>query len=154
MDFDITVVGIIILLTIVIPVAYIIILSAGKAKKARNAIVSLAKEAGISPEKIEVIGNLILALDRNNKKLMYSYKDNLEKHFKVIPLSDLRGAQGRSRKNPDGSIAWVGLELVGKTGNSEITFYRDDTDDETSRDPLVCLQDTKRWETEILPLVG
>lgn len=153
MDLNITLVGVIILLAVFIPVLYMIFISSGSNKKAKKLVIQLSKAQGANPQTVEVIGNTVIGLDTVSKKLIYTQKQNPEAHFKLIDLNDLKNAYARTKKYADHSVSWVGLELVSKTANYEIPFYIDDAEDGHSRDPEVCLQDAKKWENAIRPLL-
>ncbi len=153
MDINVTLVGVVILLTIFIPIGYMVLISSGSIKKAKKSIVELSKSQGANPQMVEVIGNAVIGLDNVSKKLVYTQKQNPETHFKVIEINDLKNVYARSTRFNDKSLSWVGLELVGKTKKYEIPFYIDNAEDGHSRDPEVCLQDAKKWEHTIRPLL-
>jgi hypothetical protein len=47
----------------------------------------------------------------------------------------------------------VGLEIVDKAGKLDIPFYNEHDENELSQDAFVCLQDAKRWESTLRPLL-
>lgn len=151
MDFNITLVGVIILLVIFIPVLYLIFIASGKTKKIKNKIMHHARTHQINPNKLEVVGAVVMGLDETTKKLIYTYLHNPVENFKIVSLQDLKHAAARVRKHSDGDILWAGLELTDQSATHEIAFYRDESDDDASRDPQVCFQDAKKWEHLLRP---
>ena len=51
------------------------------------------------------------------------------------------------------NVDWVGLEIIKNTGSKEITFYNEYDDEELSTDPYISLQNAKRWENTLRPLL-
>lgn len=154
MDTNVTLVGVIILLVIILPVLYMIFVSSGSEKKAKKTIMQLSQAKGANPQKMEVIGNTIIGLDDVSKKLVYSLKENPEKNFHIFDLAELKDCHARTQKLNDTTLSWVGLELVTTSGKHEISFYEDDSEDGHSRDPQVCLLDARRWADTIRPLLN
>lgn len=153
MFLNVTFVGIIILLAILIPVLILVFASSGTIKKAKKTVARLSQSQGANPKDFEVIGNTIIGLDEASKKLVYSVIQNPEQNFKIIDLADLKECHARSKKHNDGILSWAGLELVNKPNSYEITFYDDDAEVGHSRDPQICLRDAKRWAETIRPLL-
>lgn len=153
MDFNITLVGIIILLVIFIPVLYMIFIASGSTKKAKKEVLELLKTKNANADTIEVIGNTVIGLDSNSKKMIYAKKKNPKEFYQIYDMEDLKSIQARSRKRSDKTVLWVGLELTGKVENSEIPFYIDESDEDSVKDPDACFQDAIRWEKRLLPLL-
>ena len=153
MEFNSGLVGVIVLLLIFIPVGYLIVNSSGKNKKLKKSLTDLSKTKGINLKDIDVIGNLVIGLDGVSKNLVYTSKLNFTDDFKVINLEDVKDFRVKSIKQGDKTLDWVGLEVVGKTGKVEIPFYLEMDDTGLSKDPFVRLQDAKRWEAVVRPLL-
>ena len=149
MELSATLVGIIITLLMLVPVAYLIMSASGKDKKIKKSVIQLSQTNGIQLKNIDVIGNLVIGVDEASKKLVYTSKKNPSVDFKIVNLEDLKDCRAKSIKNTEKTLDWVGLELVEKTGKREIPFYIETADDELSKDPFVCLQDAKRWESTL-----
>ncbi len=153
MEFSSTLVGIIITLLMLVPVAFLIMSSSGKDKKVKKSVSQLSKSNGINLKTIDVIGNCVIGVDETSKKLIYTSKRNLSADFKIINMEDVKDCRAKSIKQTDKTLDWVGLEFVGKTGKLEIPFYNEHDDNELSNDAYVCLQDAKRWENALRPLL-
>lgn len=153
MDFNITLVGIVILLVVFVPVFYMIFIASGSTKKAKKAVSELLKTNNANADTIEVIGNTVIGLDSNSKKLIYAKKQNPKELYQIFDIDDLKSIQARIRKRSDKSVIWVGLELSGKSENSEIPMYIDDSDEDSAKDPEACFQDAIRWEKQLQPLL-
>jgi hypothetical protein len=153
MEMNITFIAVIIMLLIFVPVIYLVITAGGKEKKIRKDISQLSQNNGINLKNIDFIGNCIIALDEVSKKLVYSSKTNPTGDFKIINMEDVKDCRAKSIKQNDKTLDWVGLEFVEKTGRLEIPFYIETNDEEFTKDPFVCLQDAKRWESLLRPLL-
>ncbi|MEM0517657.1 MULTISPECIES: hypothetical protein [Aequorivita] len=153
MELNTTFIGVVILLLIFVPVTYLIVNASGKEKKLRNVISQLSHNNGIQLKNIDFIGNCIIAVDENAKKLVYTSKSNPTGDFKIIDMEEIKDCRAKSVKLSGKSLDWVGLEFVAKSGRLEIPFYIETNDEEYTRDPHVCLQDAKRWETTLKPLL-
>ncbi|MCG2417609.1 hypothetical protein K8089_01145 [Aequorivita sp. F47161] len=153
MELNTTLVGVVILLLVFVPIIYLVIKTTGKEKKIRKAISQLSLNNGIQLKNIDFIGNCIIAVDENSKKLIYSSKSNPTADFKIIDMTEMKDCRAKSIKQSDKILDWVGLEFVAKTGRFEIPFYIETNDEEFTKDPYVCLQDAKRWEITLKPLL-
>lgn len=153
MKFDSTFVGIIIILLIFVPVAYMIINASGKNKKIAKLITELSQAKGINLKNIDVIGNLVIGMDEGTKKLVYSSARNLTGDFKIVNLEEVKDCRAKSVKESEKTLQWVGLELMDKQGKREIQFYCETDESGLTKDPFVCLQDAKRWENTLRPLL-
>ena len=153
MKFDSTFVGIIIILLIFVPVGYMIITASGKNKKIIKALNNLPQAKGLNLKNIDVIGNLVIGVDESTKKLVYTSTKNINEDLKIIDLNDVKDCHAKSIKQTDKTLEWVGLELVGKQGKRDIQFYSEHDESGLTKDPFVCLQDAKRWESALRPLL-
>jgi|GEM_PF-774932 len=153
MELNTTLIGVIILLLIFVPVGYLIINTTGQDKKAKKIVSQLSHTKGIQVKNVEVIGNCVIAVDATSKKLVYTSKTNPHGDFKIIDMADIKECRAKSTKLSDKTLEWVGLELVEKTGRFEIPFYLENDEDGFTKDPFVCLQDAKRWEGVLKPLM-
>lgn len=153
MELTTTLIGVIILLLIFVPVVYLIINASGKEKKIRKVILKLSQNSGIQLKNIDFIGNCIIAVDEVSKKLIYTSKTNPSGDFKIINMESVEDCRAKSIKQTNKTLDWVGLELIDKTGRFEIPFYIEANDEEFTRDPFMCLQDAKRWESTLKPML-
>ena len=153
MKIDSTLIGLIIVLLIFVPVLYMIISAAGKDKKIVNSLTKLSQAKGINLKDIDVIGNLVIGVDEGTKKLVYTSKRNLTDDFKIVDLEEVKDCRAKSVKVTDKTLQWVGLEIMEKQGKREIQFYSETDESGLTKDPYVCLQDAKRWETALRPLL-
>jgi len=153
MELNSALVGVIILLFIFVPIVYLIINAAGKDKKITKTVSQLAQNNGIQLKNVDIIGNCVIGIDDISKKLVHTSKRNPSADFKIINMEDVRECRAKSIKQNEKTLDWVGLELMGKNGSNEIPFYNEYDEFELSKDPFVCLQDAKRWETLLRPMV-
>ncbi len=153
MEINTTLIGVIILLLIFVPITYLVVNATGKEKKIKKAVSQLSQNNGIQLKNIEFIGNCIIAVDEVSKKLVYSSKSNPTGDFKIINMEEVKDCRAKSIKQSAKTLDWVGLELVDNTGRVEIPFYIEINDEEFTKDPFVCLQDAKRWESALKPLL-
>jgi len=153
MEMNTTLIGIIILLLIFVPVGYLIFNTTGQDKKAKKTVSQLSQTKGIHVKNIEVIGNCVIAVDETSKKLVYSSKTNPNADFKIIDMVEVCDCRAKSIKQTDKTLDWVGLELIEKTGKVEIPFYIENDEEGFTKDPFVCLQDAKRWEGTLKPML-
>lgn len=153
MDLSASLIGVIIVLLVVVPVGYMIISASGVDKKLKKSVVQLSQSNGIQLKNIDVIGNLVIGIDEVSKKLIYTSKMNPSGDFKIVNMEDVKDCRAKTIKQNEKTLDWVGLELVETTGKKEIVFYDELADDEFSKDPFVCLQDAKRWEETLRPLL-
>ena len=153
MEISSSLIGVIILLLIAVPVGYMIMSAGGANKKIKKSVVQLSQSNGIQLKNIDIIGNLVIGVDEVSKKLVYTSKTNPSGDFKIIAMEDIKDCRAKIIKQSEKTLDWVGLELVEKTGRKEIVFYDEHADDDFSKDPFVCLQDAKRWEDTLRPLL-
>jgi len=153
MEFSTTLVGIIIMLFMLVPVAYLIMNSTGKDNKVKKSVTQLSQTNGINLKNIEVIGNCVIGFDAVSKKLVYTSRMNPSADFKIINIENVKDCRAKSIKLNNKTLDWVGLELVEKSSSLEIPFYNEHDENELSQDPFVCLQDAKRWENTLKPLL-
>lgn len=148
-----TVIGVIIIAIIFIPLVYLVMNASGKDKKIIKSTEKLLEAQGIKLNKIDIIGNLIIGVDEVSKKLVYTSKKNAANDYKILDLAEVKDCRAKSIKTDSKTLDWVGLELIEKTGRNEITFYDEHDEHELSKDAFVCLQDAKRWEGTLKPLL-
>ncbi len=153
MEINTTLIGVIILLLVVVPIAYLILTTSGKDKRIKKEVLSLSQTNGIALKDIDVIGNCIIAVDAVSKKLIYTSKTNPSGDFKIVNMTEVRDCRAKSIKQSEKTLDWVGLELLEKNGKLEIPFYIENDEEGYTRDPFVCLQDAKRWEGTLKPLL-
>ncbi|WP_026451193.1 hypothetical protein [Aequorivita capsosiphonis] len=153
MEISASLIGVIILLLIAVPVGYMIISAGGVNKKVKKSVVQLSQSNGIQLKDIDIIGNLVIGVDAISRKLVYTSKKNPSDDFKIVDMEDVKDCHAKTIKQSDKTLDWVGLEFIEKTGKKEIVFYDERADDEFSKDPFVCLQDAKRWEGTLRPLL-
>ena len=153
MEFNSTLVGIIITLVMLVPVVFLIMNASGKDSKVRKSVAKLSQTNGINLKTIDVIGNCVIGVDEVSKKLVYTSKRNPSADFKILNMADVKDCRAKTIKQTEKTLDWVGLEIVEKTGRFEIPFYNEHDENELAMDPFACLQDAKRWENTLRPLL-
>ena len=153
MEFNATFVGVIIILLIFVPIILMVWSASGKEKKAKKSLIQISKNKSIDLKEVDVIGNVIIGLDNKSKKLVYSSLKNVNNNVKIIDVNELKNCRVKTVHQTGHSLEWVGLELTGINNKYEIPFYDDAEEEGGSKDPLIYLQDAKRWESHLLPLL-
>ncbi|SRX72389.1 hypothetical protein [Aequorivita antarctica] len=153
MEFSSTLVGIIITVVMLVPVIFLIMNSSGTDSKVKKSVTKLSQSNGINLKTIDVIGNCVIGVDEVSKKLVYTSKRSPSVDFKIVNMEDVKDCRAKSIKQTNKTLDWVGLEIVEKAGRLEIPFYNEHDENELSQDPFVCLQDAKRWENTLRPLL-
>lgn len=153
MEFNATLVGVIILLLIFVPIILMVWNASGKEKKAKKSLIQISKNKSLELKEIEVIGNVIIGLDEKSKKLVYSFIKNLKNDIKIIDVNELKNCRVKTVHQTGNSLEWVGLELIGSNNRYEIPFYDDTEEEGGAKDPLMFLQDAKRWENHLRPML-
>lgn len=153
MEFSSTLVGIIITVVMLVPVVFLIMSATGNDKKVIKSVKQLSETNGITLKTIEVIGNCVIGVDEVSKKLVFTSKSNPSADFKIINMEDVKDCRAKIIKQTDKTLDWVGLEIMEKAGKREIPFYNEHNENEIAKDPFVCLQDAKRWESTLRPLL-
>lgn len=153
MELNSTLVGIIITLVMLVPVVFLIMNASGNDSKVKKSVAKLSQNNGINLKNIDVIGNCVIGVDEVSKKLVYTSKRNPSADFKILNMDDVKDCRAKTIKQTEKTLDWVGLEIVEKSGRFEIPFYNEHDENELSMDPYACLQDAKRWENTLKPLL-
>jgi hypothetical protein len=77
MKISILLVSTILFLSIFLPLAYLVLKSSGAEKRIKKALQRIGKEHELTLDSIELHGNLILALDGTQKKLLYTTRQSI-----------------------------------------------------------------------------
>lgn len=152
MEFNATLVGVIILLVIFVPIIAMLWTASGKEKKAKKSFLKVSKNKSLEIKEIDVIGNVIIGLDKSSKKLAYSSIKDYN-NLNIVDVKDLKHCRVKTVHDNGKSLEWVGLELTGPANKFEIMFYNDLEEEGCAKDPLMLLQDAKRWENYLRPLL-
>ncbi len=153
MEFNSTLVCIIITIVMLVPIVFLIMNASGNDSKVRKSVAKLSQSNGINLKTIDVIGNCVIGVDEVSKKLIYTSKRNPSADFKILNMDDVKDCHAKIIKQSDKTLDWVGLEIVEKAGKFEIPFYNEHDEEELAMDPFACLQDAKRWEITLRPLL-
>src|SRR5690554_6500275 len=93
MDNGSFLVGIFILLLFIIPIGWVIYKSNNKIKTRKRVVQDLCKDHGMLVDKPEQVGNALIGIDFQNKKMFYTSLKNIESDFTMIPtesITDIR----------------------------------------------------------------
>ncbi len=153
MELSTPLMGIIFIVAMLAPVAYLIMSAMGKDKKVIKSVKQLSQAQGVNLKTIDVIGNCVIGVDEVSKKLVFTSKRNPSEDLKIINMENVKECRSKTIRQTDKTLDWVGLELTENTGKQEIQFYNEHDDNELSRDPHACLQQAKRWENILQPLL-
>lgn len=149
MELNMTLLSVIILFTIFAPIIYFVVTLSSSSKKVKTSFLKLSKSHEVMPNEVDIIGNLIIGIDTNSKKLIFSKKDSLEANLEIIDLSTLKDCKVKTLQNNSKTLDWVGLELLNGDLRKEIAFYIENNSEGVLGNPHVCLEKAKRWENSI-----
>lgn len=153
MELSATAIGVIIVLVMMLPVIYLIVTASGKDKKVIKTIKKLSQGQGVNLTVVDIVGNCVIGLDPASRKLVYTTKSHPDNGLRIIDIENVKDFRAKSIRQTDKTLDWVGLEIVEKTGKSEIPFYNEHDENELATDAFVCLQNAKRWENTVRPLL-
>jgi hypothetical protein len=147
------IVDFIIIICITLPLVYLIMYSFNSERKIKKRVTTSCQKHGMNLNHFELSGNLILGMDEQQQKLIYSNRKDPEGEFRIIHLHELSNCHVKTIQNSKKTLDWVGLELSGKERLNDIPFYVEDDDDDPGTSAEVCLQTARKWEKLILPLI-
>lgn len=153
MELSATAIGVIIVLVMMLPVIYLIVTASGKDKKVIRTIKKLSQGQGVNLTVVDIVGNCVIGLDPASRKLVYATKSHPDNGLRIIDIENVKDFRAKSIRQTDKTLDWVGLEIVETTGKSEIPFYNEHDENELATDAFVCLQNAKRWENTVRPLL-
>ncbi len=153
MKISVFVVSVILFASIFLPLAYLVTKSARTEKKIKNTLLKFGTENKLSIDAVELHGNLILALDRTHKKLLYTTRKTILSNIQIIDLPVLSECQIRTLRNKGKNLEWVSLELANKEAKQNIVFYEEQQDSGPVVDPMSSLNEAEKWKNMILPLL-
>ena len=153
MEINSLITDIILILSIIVPIAYLVIYTTGRDKKAKREVTKLCNANKLTLDNFEIHGDLILGIDSIKKKLIQSSRKQIGKDFQIIDLPSIKECRVKTIKHSQKTIDWVGLELTGSDAIKDIAFYLEDDENSPGKDPQMCLQQAKNWEQLIIPLL-
>ena len=136
-----------------IPLLYLVTQTSRKEKKVRKAIQKLSQENKITINELELNGDLILAIDLSQKKLVHASRKHIAESFEIIDLTQQKDCKLKTLKSQGKYLEWVSLELINPLSKKDIIFYKEDEDDAPVTDPNKSLKDAEKWQKLILPLL-
>lgn len=149
MDLSTILVGLALLAIMLIPFYFVNQKRKGKVKKEKENFELLVNRAGVNPSNYEIIGNLMLGLDKDAKKVFFTDKRNIEGNFQVLDLNDYQSCSAKSTGPNKTQLQWVGIEFQGKEEVKNISFYDDNDEEWQGQGPFSLQQDARRWASEI-----
>jgi hypothetical protein len=153
MEINSLITDIILILSIIIPLAYLVIYTTGLDKKVKREVIKLCIANNLTLDNFEINGDLILGLDSVKKKLIQSSRKQIEKDFQIIDLPSIKECRVKTIKHSRKTIDWIGLELISSDAKKDIAFYMEDDENSPGKDPQMSLQKAKNWEKFIIPLL-
>jgi len=155
MDTISLILGLGLLALFAIPIIYLILKSNAQTSKVKQRANDFATQNKLKIDEFEQVGNTIIALDVSNKKIIYS-KAESEDQFEIIDLTQYAAIQLQQELQAKNSekIQFLALNFAAKQKQSpkSICFY-----DEAGKDiiaPEIRLQQARKWETKITPLIA
>lgn len=113
----------------------------------------MGKEHQLMLDSIELHGNLILALDSTQKKLLYTTRQSMNSNVQIIDLLNLSDCQVRTLRVKGDYLASVSLELINSNSKQSIVFYEELQDDGPVTDAMSSLVEAEKWKKLIQPLL-
>lgn len=153
MKISILLVSTILFLSIFLPLAYLVLKSSGAEKRVKKALQRIGKEHELSLDSIELHGNLILALDGTQKKLLYTTRQSMNSNVQIIDLRNLSDCQIRTLRVKGQYLESVSLELINSNSKQSIVFYEELQDDGPVTDAMSSLAEAEKWKKLIQPLL-
>ena len=138
-----------------IPIIYLILKSNAQTSKVKQRAYDFATQNKLKIDEFEQVGTTIIALDVSNKKIIFSNAEG-EDQFEIIDLTQyatIQLQQDLQARNSE-KIQFLALNFAAKQKQSpkSICFY-----DEAGSDiiaPEIRLQQARKWETKITPLIA
>jgi hypothetical protein len=153
MEINSLITDIILIASIIVPIAYLVIYTTGLDKKVKREVTKLCIANNLTLDNFEINGDLILGIDSVKKKLIQSSRKQIEKDFQIIDLPSIKECRVKTIKHSRNTIDWIGLELIGSDAKKDIAFYMEDDENNPGKDPQMSLQQARNWEKFIIPLL-
>lgn len=156
MDNGSLIVGIFFLLLFIIPIGWVIYKANNKIKTRKTLVQNLCKSHGMLVEKPEQVGNALIGIDYQNKKMFYTKLKNIEAEFIMIPtesITDIRISKDKyaGRNN----ILQVAIHIDTNEKNYKLIVYDDKAENQTVIDAKACLHEANQWiDRAKLQIVG
>ncbi|WP_295181587.1 hypothetical protein [uncultured Christiangramia sp.] len=155
MDTISLILGLGLLALFAIPIIYLILKSNAQTSKVKQRAYDFATQNKLKIDEFEQVGTTIIALDVSNKKIIFSNAE-IEDQFEIIDLTQyatIQLQQDLQARNSE-KIQFLALNFAAKQKQSpkSICFY-----DEAGSDiiaPEIRLQQARKWETKITPLIA
>jgi len=155
MDTISLILGLGLLALFAIPIIYLILKSNAQTSKVKQRAYDFATQNQLKIDEFEQVGNTIIALDVSNKKIIYS-KAESEDQFEIIDLTQYAAIQLQQELQTGNSekIQFLALNFAAKLKQSpkSICFYDEAGSDSIA--PEIRLQQARKWETKITPLIA
>ena len=155
MDTISLILGLGLLALFAIPIIYLILKSNAQTSKVKQRAYDFATQNKLKIDEFEQVGTTIIALDVSNKKIIFSNAE-IEDQYEIIDLTQyatIQLQQDLQSRNSE-KIQFLALNFAAKQKQSpkSICFY-----DEAGSDiiaPEIRLQQARKWETKITPLIA
>lgn len=146
MDNGSFVVGVVILLIFILPIAWVIFKSSNKIKQRKALVQDLCKNQGMMVDKPEQVGNALIGIDFQSKKMFYTSLKNLESDFIMIPTDSITSIRVNEEKYAGkDSLLHVGLDIETNEKNHYLSIYDDKVEDQSVMDARACLHQANQW---------
>ena len=145
-------VGVIVLLIFVLPIAWAILRSNKKVNARKSLIKRLCESNGILADTSTQIGNALLGLDTLNKKLFYTCLQNIESNFKVISLDGVTSLNLIEENYPSKkNILHVNIAINTAAESHLLSVYDDQDSHLVVTDPKACSHAARQWIDLVRP---
>lgn len=155
MDNSSFLIGIFILLIFVVPVVWVIYKSNKKSKKQIKLVKDLCNKNGMIVDYPTQVGNALVGIDFQNKKMFYTSLLDLEKEFQIIPIHSILDLHVIEELYSGKEIIEnVLISISTKEKKYLLNIYDDNIERQVVNDAKTCLHEAKQWldkvKTELL----
>ena len=150
MDNGSFLVGVVILLVFIIPIGWVIFKSNNKIKNRKALVQNLCKNHGMLVDKPEQVGNALIGIDYQNKKMFYTSLKNIESDFNMIPTESITDIRINKEKYAGrDNILHVAIVIDTNEGKHKLSIYDDKAEDQAVIDARACLHQANQWIAQV-----
>lgn len=152
MDNGSVIIGGIILLIFVVPIVWVIYNSNRKSKERKKLVKDLCRDNGINVENTLQIGNALLGMDYQNKKMFHTSLQNIENDFKVIPIDSVVSLHVLEENYTGRNIIEsVVIQITTDSEKYQIIVYDDKAENQVVTDAKTCYHEANQWVEQVKP---
>lgn len=148
MEYSSTLIGIAILLIFIVPIVWMINNSKRKAKKQKELVTNLCKKNAMLVKNPTQVGNALLGIDLQNKKLFHTNIKNIEEDFQVISTENITQLKVVEETYPmKKNILQVFIAI--NANEYLLSVYNDKDMQLVVTDPKTCAHEARQWVEQV-----